>query len=75
MAPLIVKILTLPPQLVQQRTAQGEIDSQRSQLRDLAHSKKQLEKETSKLKEQLETVTSDALSTFAISLLIISPVF
>lgn len=63
-------ILTLLLQLIQQRTAQGEIDSQRSQLRDLTHSKKQLEKEASKLKEQLETVTADALSMFAIFALI-----
>jgi myosin heavy chain 9/10/11/14 len=57
-------------QLIQQRTAQGEIDSQRSQLRDLTHSKKQLEKEASLLKEHLETVTADALSMFAIFALI-----
>jgi myosin protein heavy chain len=46
------------------------MDSQRTQIRDLTHSKKQLEKEASKLKERLETVTADAMGMFLIFTLI-----
>ncbi|KAF8958407.1 myosin II heavy chain [Flammula alnicola] len=45
--------------LVQQQNAQDEIETQRAQLRDLAHSKKQLQKELSKLKEKMDILGNE----------------
>jgi myosin protein heavy chain len=49
-------------QLVQQRTAQGELETQRGQARELAQAKKQLQSEVTELREQLEVAKNDASS-------------
>lgn len=51
-------------QVVQQRSAQGELEGQRAQIREFAQTKKQLEAEVEELRELLETVKTEATSTF-----------
>ncbi|KAG6810596.1 hypothetical protein H0H92_011180 [Tricholoma furcatifolium] len=46
--------------LVQQRTAQAEVETQRAQLREFAQIKKQLQGEVAQLGEQLEIVKNEA---------------
>ncbi|KAG6866166.1 hypothetical protein C0991_008120 [Blastosporella zonata] len=46
--------------LVQQRTAQAEVEAQRGQIREFAQVKKQLQGEAAQLSEQLEIVKNDA---------------
>lgn len=50
--------------LVQQRTAQGELEVQRAQLREFTQSKKQLEAEVTELSNQLEIVKNEAASQY-----------
>jgi myosin heavy chain 9/10/11/14 len=47
-------------QLVQQRTAQGELETQRGQVRELTQAKKQLQSEVTELREQLEVAKNEA---------------
>jgi myosin heavy chain 9/10/11/14 len=51
-------------QLVQQRTAQGELETQRGQVRELAQAKKQLQSEVTELREQLEISKNEASSLY-----------
>lgn len=46
--------------MVQQRNAQGELEVQRAQLRDLTQARKQLQVEVEELREQLEVSKSEA---------------
>ncbi|KAG5653772.1 hypothetical protein H0H81_010613 [Sphagnurus paluster] len=46
--------------LVQQRTAQAEVETQRSQIREFTQAKKQLQAEVDKLREQLEITKNEA---------------
>lgn len=49
-------------QLVQQRTAQAEIEAQKGQIREFTLAKKQLQKEVAELRGQLEGVRNEASS-------------
>jgi len=48
--------------MVQQRNAQGELEVQRAQLRDLTQARKQLQVEVEELREQLEVSKNEAAS-------------
>jgi myosin protein heavy chain len=52
---------------VQQRTANAEMEAQKGQIREFTHTKKQLQKEVSGLREQLEGAKNEASSKCSVS--------